>query len=205
MGDSVAEAVSSRLGTRCAVEGNHHLDGATTLSLHRVEHRDRSHQGNLQTLLPDGGGKWLRRRSGKTSATSFASMSRTPKKKRRWKNARQFMWMQGEFTDFASAHPVWKPIRRAISAAVRPPRLRRVRHRPGEELRAASADVPGPDRQHRMIVAGTPKQVNREAEIHLVENTVVPALWGSGPMMARSARSIASAASSCCSRKSCRK
>ena len=113
-------------------------------------------------------------------------------------NARQFMWMQGEFTGLA--HPVWanpsgyfSPSGRRGFVEFATGRAKNPRGAPTFEEQLAST----------MIIAGTPKQVIERLK-YLVEKPG-PASWASGPMTAPSARKTASAASSCCSRRSCRR
>ena len=90
-------------------------------------------------------------------------------------NARQFMWMQGEFTGLA--HPVWSTPSGYFSPG-QPPRLRRVRGRPRRRTRAAAR----PSRSRSttcMIIAGTPKTVIAKLR-RLLEETRpgILALWG---------------------------
>ena len=63
-------------------------------------------------------------------------------------NARQFMWMQGEFTGLA--HPVWSTPA-GLRQPGQPPRLRRIRHRPVQEpaLPPGGGEADGGTDDHR--------------------------------------------------------
>jgi alkanesulfonate monooxygenase SsuD/methylene tetrahydromethanopterin reductase-like flavin-dependent oxidoreductase (luciferase family) len=89
-------------------------------------------------------------------------------------NARQFMWMQGEFTGLA--HPVWStpagygsPDNRRAFAEFATGRSKNPRYRP--ELEQQLKDL--------MIIAGTPKQVIEKVRILLEETRPgILAFWG---------------------------
>ena len=75
-------------------------------------------------------------------------------------NARQFMWMQGEFTGLA--HPVWStPV--GLRQPGQPPRLCRVRHRPVEEpaLPAGARKADGRADDHRRHAEAGDRQAAR--------------------------------------------
>ena len=103
-------------------------------------------------------------------------------------NARQFRWMQGEFTGLA--HPVWSTPsgygspETAAPSSSSPPAAPSIRaHRPRSKSR-------WPDLR---IIAGTPKQVI--AKLRILSRRRGPASWRSGAMTARSARKTRSPAS----------
>ena len=87
-------------------------------------------------------------------------------------NARQYMWMQGEFTGLG--HPVWSSPAGYGSPANREPTLKRVNGR---------SDAPGAlsfeeQLEHLQIVAGTPDQVVRRLRVLLDETRPgILALW----------------------------
>jgi alkanesulfonate monooxygenase SsuD/methylene tetrahydromethanopterin reductase-like flavin-dependent oxidoreductase (luciferase family) len=88
-------------------------------------------------------------------------------------NAREYMWMQGEFTGLG--HPVWSSPTGYSSAANRMPILKRINSRDG---------VPGAlpfeeQLAHLQIVAGTPDQVVQQLRVLLEETRPgILALWG---------------------------
>ena len=72
--------------------------------VHRAEHLDRGDQEDLGALRRGRGRGRATRRARRTAATcSACHVAETEEKA--IENARQFMWMQGEFTGLA--HPVW--------------------------------------------------------------------------------------------------
>ena len=104
VGGAAAEAAPARVDPGRAQQGDDHLGGAAALSLHRAQHGDRRDQEDLGALRPGGG----RRRATPAVRSTAATCQRchvAETEEKAMENARQFMWMQGEFTGLA--HPVW--------------------------------------------------------------------------------------------------
>ena len=80
-------------------------------------------------------------------------------------NARQFLWMQGEFTGLA--HPVWSDARRATAARTTAAPLSSSPSG-GRKTRATARRSKSRSKE-LMIIAGTPKQVIAKLRILLEE------------------------------------
>ena len=104
LGGAAAEAVSAGLDSRRAVEGNDHLDGAAALSVHRAEHLDRAAKTRSGRLY-DKAAAEVGYTAGPENFGYLIRVHVQDTEEKALENARQFMWMQGEFTGLA--HPVW--------------------------------------------------------------------------------------------------
>jgi alkanesulfonate monooxygenase SsuD/methylene tetrahydromethanopterin reductase-like flavin-dependent oxidoreductase (luciferase family) len=88
-------------------------------------------------------------------------------------NARQFTWMQGEFTGLA--HPVW-----SAPAGYNPPKQRKILAEIAHGRRTARRDVSFEQQvENRRIIAGTPDQVIKQ--LHVIMEATRPGIfmiWG---------------------------
>ena len=154
VGAAAAEAAPAVMVPGTAQPGNRRLGCEAPLPLRRAQHVDRGHQKiwalydataaeTGYTAGPENRGYLQRCHVAETEEKALA-------------NARQFMWMQGEFTGLA--HPgLVHPVR--VLLAVEPARVRRVRRGPPGEpaRREVRGSEPRPDDHRGHPVDGDPE------------------------------------------------
>jgi alkanesulfonate monooxygenase SsuD/methylene tetrahydromethanopterin reductase-like flavin-dependent oxidoreductase (luciferase family) len=159
-------------GSRACCRRRRYLDRATALSLYRAEHRDRCDQGDLGYVFEGSGRGWLHRGAGEFRLPD--PRARAGHDEKALRNARQFMWMQGEFTGLA--HPVWanpsgyfSPSGRRAFVEFAVGRAKNPRGNPTFEDQIEST----------MIIAGTPDTVIPQLKT-LIEHTRpgIMGIWG---------------------------
>jgi alkanesulfonate monooxygenase SsuD/methylene tetrahydromethanopterin reductase-like flavin-dependent oxidoreductase (luciferase family) len=123
-----------------AEQRDHHLGGEAALPLHRAQHGDRGHQKDLGAGGPEYRGYLQRCHDAETEEKAMA-------------NAKQFMWMQGEFTGLA--HPVWSSPSGYFSPSYRTAFVEYAVGRRSNPRGAAFED----QIHNQQIIAGTPKTV----------------------------------------------